>query len=119
VPKGSLNQSPNVILQSCLPCNNRKSDLEDEISALTMYPDLVRGFEGMGEAVKAEALRKLEKSRSRSTGKLVKDSSRDHSFSGKPLPGLAMSVSMTSPPQMEDQRVYELALYQVRGLFLP
>lgn len=117
VPKGSLSQSPNVILQSCLPCNNQKSDLEDEISALTMYPDLVRGFEGMGEAVKAEASRKLKKSRSRSTGKLVKDSSQDYSFSGKPLPGLTMSVSMTSPPQMDEERVYELAFYQVRGFF--
>lgn len=117
VPRGPLNGSLNVILQSCLECNNRKSDLEDEISALTMYPDLARGFEGMGDAVKAEALRKLEKSRSRSTRKLIKESTQDHSISGNPFPGLKMSFTMTSPPQMDESRVHDLVLYHLRGFF--
>ncbi len=117
VPKGSLNQSLNVILRSCHPCNQRKSDLEDDISALSMYPDLGRGFDGMGDVIPGEAKRKLAKSYSRTTCKPIVDSSEEHIISGMPLPGLKMSASFTSPPQMDEARVYKLAHYQVRGLF--
>lgn len=117
VPKGTLNQSLNVILQACGSCNGRKSDLEDDLSALTMHPDIIRGFEGMGDVIPAEAKRKLAKSQSRSTGKRIVDSSEDHTINSKPLPGLSLSASMISPPQMDEARVYELAHYHARGFF--
>jgi hypothetical protein len=112
-----LHQSANVILNACQPCNVKKSDLEDEISAVTMHPDLIRGFEGMGEAVKNESARKLPKSFSRITGKRVAESSEEHHISGEPFPGVNMSISMTSPPQLDPTRAYQLAFMHVRGFF--
>lgn len=118
VPKGTLDKSINVILRACHRCNNRKSDLEDDLSTLTMYPDLVRGFEGMGDLVPIEAKRKLEKSYSRTkTRTRVADASEKHTVNSTPLPGLTMSMSFTSPPQMDEARVNELAHYQIRGFF--
>jgi hypothetical protein len=117
VPKGSLNRSLNVILRACHPCNVHKSDLEDEISTLSMYPDLARGYDGMGSEVQADSVRKLAKSVSRSTRKLIADSSEEHTINSMPLPSLKMSISMTTPPQMNEARVFELAHYQIRGFF--
>ena len=39
VPKGTFDGSWNLILNACRACNNAKSDLEDDISAITMQPD--------------------------------------------------------------------------------
>jgi hypothetical protein len=40
VPKGTLNNQWNLILNACRCCNNSKSDLEDDISAITMQPNM-------------------------------------------------------------------------------
>lgn len=40
VPKGTLNNYWNLIVRACEVCNNKKSDLEDDISSITMQPDL-------------------------------------------------------------------------------
>src|ERR1700724_1650675 len=68
VPKGSLNNSWNLILKACAECNNLKSDLEDDISAITMQPDCFG--RSPDTSVQQEALRK-GKSRSRRTGRPV------------------------------------------------
>src|SRR6266566_4636715 len=39
VPKGSLARGWTLIVRSCERCNNQKSDLEDDISAITLLPD--------------------------------------------------------------------------------
>ena len=36
VPKGKLNNQWNLIVRVCIKCNNKKSDLEDDISAISM-----------------------------------------------------------------------------------
>jgi 5-methylcytosine-specific restriction endonuclease McrA len=40
VPRGKLDAHWNLLVNACEPCNNRKSDLEDDISAITLHPDL-------------------------------------------------------------------------------
>src|SRR5258708_1804203 len=40
IPKGKLNGQWNLIVNACRVCNGRKSDLENDISAITMQPDL-------------------------------------------------------------------------------
>jgi hypothetical protein len=117
VPKGTLNQSLNVILGAHKSCNRRKADLEDDLSAISMFPDLTRGFEGMGTAIPLVARRKAESSVSRLTRKPVASSSEEHTIKGRPFPGMTFSASFTSPPQMDEARVYELAHYHLRAFF--
>lgn len=40
VPKGSLAAGWSLIMKAHQSCNNQKSDLEDDISAITLLPDL-------------------------------------------------------------------------------
>jgi len=39
VPRGSLNKHWNLIVRACTICNGIKSDLEDDLSAVTLHPD--------------------------------------------------------------------------------
>jgi hypothetical protein len=41
VPKGTLENQWNLILNACRNCNGRKADLENDISAITMQPDVL------------------------------------------------------------------------------
>src|SRR5688500_6709853 len=45
VPKGSFASGWSLIARACEPCNNKKADLEDEISAVTLLSDLGREHE--------------------------------------------------------------------------
>lgn len=40
VPKGKFAARWNLIINACEPCNNGKAELEDDISAITLQPDL-------------------------------------------------------------------------------
>ena len=117
VPKGTLNNCWNLILWSCDDCNGKKSDLEDDISAITMNFHKA-GLPKMGDAVaSAEATRKSGKSISRATKKSVADSSATHIVE-MPLLGQARaSFSFSSPPQVPERRAYELARLQMMGFF--
>jgi hypothetical protein len=117
VPKGTLDNCWNLILWSCDECNGKKSDLEDDISAITMNFHTA-GLPHMGDALaSAEATRKSRKSVSRATSKLVAESSATHTVE-VPLPGHARATfSFSSPPQVAEQRAYELARLQMMGFF--
>src|SRR5438067_12808695 len=39
VPKGKLHEEWNLIVRACTSCNHTKSDLEDDISAISLPPD--------------------------------------------------------------------------------
>src|ERR1700730_2391905 len=71
VPKGSFAKGWSLIVQSCLLCNCEKSDLEDDISAITLQPDLGRSHQDTDLA--AQAQRKAGGSFSRRTKKLVQN----------------------------------------------
>lgn len=114
VPRGTLNRDWNLILQACKACNHRKSNLEDDISAITMQPD-VYGRVASNDCA-AEAERKRNRSRSRHTGKLVGDSAAKWSVS-TPFAGGAMTFDMVGPSQIEPARAFELARLQVMAFF--
>src|SRR6266852_1995241 len=57
VPKGSFATGWALIARACEDCNNEKSDLEDDISAITLIPDLGTTHERPGLAETAPALR--------------------------------------------------------------
>ncbi len=106
VPKGTLETSWNLHVRACEPCNNEKSDLEDDLSAISMIPDF-----GMDTSPKARthAKRKIENSRSRKTQNTLKDSFEETVISGEMMPGLSASFKLVGPPQVEPERVFALS----------
>ncbi|MBT1159498.1 HNH endonuclease [Aminobacter anthyllidis] len=117
VPDGKLQGQWNLILNACRPCNSRKADLEDDISAITLQPDSW-GRYGHGDIAAIEdAQRKARDSRSRRTRKTVKDSSEQIKIQGTLGPGVKLSFQYSSPPQIDDDRAFELARLQLTAFF--
>ena len=117
VPKGKLNGNWNLIVNACRTCNGIKADLEDDISATTMQPDTLGRFghnepEGMSEAV-----RKANKSYSRSTQKLVKNSHEQFKVRMPFGRGGSITFGFTGPPQVVQDRIFHLAQAQLMGFF--
>ena len=117
VPKGKLDGQWNLIVRACRGCNQIKSDLEDDLSAITMQPDIF-GRHGHDDAdASAEAHRKARNSFSRRTKKPV-DDSQEHLTIKMPLgPGAEITFNMTAPPQADSRRIFELARMQLMGFF--
>lgn len=107
VSKGSFVSGWSFIARACQRCNNEKADLEDDISAITLLPDLGNGHEEADLA--ALALRKARGSRSRRTKKLVIDSYEENKISGKLMQSVDVSFGFVAPPQLERGRVRRLA----------
>src|SRR5687768_10576572 len=71
VPRGALDRCWNLIVWACHGCNRQKSDLEDDISAITMQFHTA-GLHGMNDVtLQNEALRKSARSISRNTRKPI------------------------------------------------
>src|SRR3954452_9491309 len=58
VPRGSLQKGWYRQLRACETCNSEKSSSEDDISAITMLPDLIRSNDD--PEITQEALRKAK-----------------------------------------------------------
>lgn len=117
VPKGKLDGYWNLIVNACRTCNGIKSDLENDISAITMQPDLFGRYGHEDEAGVSEAKRKAKNAFSRRTKKPVKDSHEQMTVKMPLGKGASISFGFTSPPQTDRQRVFELARLQTMGFF--
>lgn len=117
VPKGKFENSWNLIVQACHSCNNKKSDLEDDISAITMQPTVGGEHHDDDEILVAEAKRKGKNAFSRRTKKPVKDSHETVKVNVPLAPGANMTLTLTSAPQLDEARVYELAGMQLCAFF--
>ena len=117
VPKGKFDKSWNLIVQACRSCNNKKSDLENDISAITMQPTAWGQHHEDDDILVAEAERKGINSFSRRTKKPVKDSHETVKINFPLAPGSNMTFTMTAAPQLDESRVYELAALQLRAFF--
>lgn len=116
VPKGSLDGQWNLIANACLLCNGLKSDLEDDISAITMQPDVSGKHVNNDELLAREAKRKGKGAVSQITGKAVQDSHQKiHLVMQRP--GLEIKFGLVAPPQVTFERVAQLAYYHVTGFF--
>lgn len=115
VPRGSLYQHWNLIVWACEPCNSRKAELEDDLSAISMQPDPWGAHARDDIRLHNEAARKA-KTKSRRSGKPVKDSQEQFSISHK-FGGAEFKFSFTSAPQADDARIIELARMQVMAFF--
>ncbi|TBU86936.1 HNH endonuclease [Phytopseudomonas dryadis] len=115
VPRGALNGQWNLILQACQPCNHVKSQLEDDISVITMLPDATGRYAIEDERLPAEALRRADKSGSRKTGRSVAKSQERSSVSPSGFSGVTMTFGFVAPPQVDRNRLYQLAGFHFRA----
>lgn len=116
VPKGSLNGCWNLHVWACEKCNSHKADLEDDVSAITLF----NGVSDVGPLhdpdLRVEVERKARRSISRRTGRPVGTSSESITATLK-MPLISLSATFRAPPQLVEDRANELALFQLRALF--
>lgn len=117
VPKGKLDGQWNLIVRACKDCNSKKSDLENDISAISMQTDAWGNYSSSDQVLTEEATRKARNSISRRTGKPVKDSSEKLKIKVPFTPGVEFTFNLTSPPQIENHRIYKLARLQLMAFF--
>lgn len=117
VPRGTLNGQPNLLLLACGPCNGRKSDLENDLSVISMHPDAHGRFAVDDQRLRDEVQRKAGKAISRRTRKPVADGDPPIVIRGTMGPTVQMSFTMQGPPQADDRRIFELAHSQLLGFF--
>ncbi|MFD1983312.1 HNH endonuclease [Mesorhizobium newzealandense] len=117
VPKGKLHGQWNLILNACRQCNSHKADLEDDISAITLQPDAWGRYGHDDVGAIEDARRKANDARSRRTRKTVKDSSEGINIRSSLGPGVNISFQFSSPPQIDDNRAFELARMHLMAFF--
>lgn len=117
VPKGSLNKEWNLIVRACRKCNSIKSELEDDISAITMHPNAWGVRDDEDRVLINEAQRKGKNSYSKLTGKPVSKSQEEINIKVPFAKGVEFNFNFTSPPQIKSARVYELAHMQIMAFF--
>jgi hypothetical protein len=103
VPKGSLENEWNLLINACKTCNNYKSDLENDISAITQYYS-------MGENNNYnEVKHKMENSYSRRTKKKIIESVEKINMKNTLSTFTSMNFTLTMPPQIDENRIACLA----------
>jgi hypothetical protein len=117
VPKGMLANSWNLIAWACHECNNKKSSLEDDISAITMQPDAWGKVPESHATLTMEAQRKANNSFSKKTGKRVADSHETVNLKLNLGTGITMAMNFVAPPQHIPARLHALARYHLLGFF--
>jgi hypothetical protein len=115
VPKGSFAKGWSLVVRACFRCNNEKSDLEDDISAITLHP--WRGPEKRDPAVADHARRKALGSFSRLTGKPISKSFDEQTISGRLMNAVDVSFNLITPPQLDAERVAGLARMHLQAFF--
>ena len=117
VPKGKLENNWNLILDACSDCNVSKSDLENDISAISLHHNFGAYPEEYDDEVTKDAKRKARNSISRRTRKPVESSKENFAFSAPIGPNASISFNMTGMPQVDEFRVFNLARLQLKAFF--
>lgn len=117
VPKGSLADSWNLLLNACRSCNARKSALENDISAISMMPNTDGSFPLSDQKYQSESIRKSSGSISHASGKPVAQSRTEMKIKGVHPAGLEMTLNMVGAPQVSEERVSTLARLQLMAFF--
>lgn len=115
VPKGLLGKQWNLVLNAHRKCNEKKSALEGDISAISMQPDLVYGHRESHPQLVSEASRKSG-TKSHRTGKSVRSSNEKFELK-RVSPELTMTINFVGPPQIVEERALELAWHHFAAFF--
>ena len=116
VPKGTLNGAWNLILRACRRCNGEKSDLENDLSVITMHPDVGGRFATDDTRHHEEVRRKAGRAISRRTKKPV-SAGEDPVIVRTSFGPMQMTFTMQMPPQAEEDRLFRLARLQLQAVF--
>ena len=118
VPRGWLDRRWTLIVRACKePCNSRKGQLEDDLSAISMQPSLVDGYVRPDAQFIAEARRKGQGSFSTRTGKPVAKSTESIKIEASLQPRVRLTATLRAQPQAEAERVFELARFHCSAFF--
>lgn len=117
VPRGSLDACWNLIVRACPACNGEKSDLEDDISALTLAYGASRPLVKADPLFAADLDRKTRGSISRQTGRAVAVSGETIEIRTALWSNVVLTARMSSPPRVDHERVFALAHLQIRAFF--
>jgi len=116
VPEGSFKANDwNLIVWACARCNNKKSELEGEISAITLQPSI--GTAHLDETLGLLAERKANKAYSRVTGKTVGESCETLSLTNTLATNASMTFGFVGPPRLVRDHVMALAGAQIQAFF--
>lgn len=111
VPEKKWDTDWNLIAKACEDCNNHKSKLENDISAITMQ--IHAADPTLMELVKKKSLG----SKSAKTGRTVHLSEERATIELPFAPGIQIKFKLQAPPQIEDKRAFELARLQITAFF--
>lgn len=117
VPVGTLNANWNLIVNACPRCNNLKSDLEDDISAITMQPDVTGQHAHANLRIAEIATRKAAGAISRHTKRPVKESREEFTLKGGLGPNVSMSFGFIGHPHISEERAFLLAEAHLTAFF--
>lgn len=117
VPIGTLQNSWNLIAQACKRCNNRKSDLEDDMAVLSLQHYPFDGTDLVYDAHVRECLEKASRTHSRHSKKAVSDSVEELTLEMPLGPAGVMTVGLISAPQVSDDRAFALANMHATAFF--
>lgn len=117
VPRGFLNGSWNLIVRACRKCNELKSKLENDISAITLSGRFWFDVHDSEQLARQEAQRKARNSMSNRTRKSVLHSQEERTIEVTFAPGSTIKFDLVSPPQIDSDRLWELARMQMMAFF--
>jgi hypothetical protein len=117
VPEGKIRNSWNLLVYACHRCNNEKSRLEDEISAISMQPDIFGRYPDDSEDLIRDGMRKGRGSISTLTKKKIAESMSSSEASFSLSVGMTAEFTFEGPPQVSDERVAGLAAFHIKALF--
>ena len=116
VPTGSLENQWNLHCRACKICNNKKSDLEDDISTLSMIFACISQDANNEASLVESTARKLKGSLSRKTGRPHKDSYEHFSVSAS-SGGISIKSEISGPPRLDARRIGSLALLHYKAFY--
>jgi len=117
VPHVSFDGQWNLIVNACSKCNGAKSDLENDVSAISMQPDVFGQSQTDDSAYLEKAKSKGKGAVSRRTRKPVIDSQETIEVNGELMPGLSISFKCTGAPRIPQDRAFLLAHFQMTAFF--
>lgn len=117
MPGVSFDDQWNLIAWACRKCNLEKSQLEDDVSAITMQPDITGRFATEDQRLRDHSARKAFGSQSRRTGRSVSASREQLTIRGELMPGVTVRFGLISPPQLDPDRAFALARLHLQAFF--
>lgn len=114
MPEGTISNGFNLQVKACEVCNGKKSQLEDDISIITMLPDTAGNYIRDDERLVRTVARKSKGAISPATRRLAAQSYNKIDARMTVGGGLSLAYSGITTPTLDDQRLARLACYRAQ-----